>query len=660
MKKVFLFGLIFLSFMWLMTLCQKPAEKQNQRSTSTSAVTEEVADFHTSEIDSLLQYGTEEEKDSINKYLADQARLRDERVYGTFVSALTGEDKVITLENEKIRVGISSKGGTIESVVLKEYQNNYDTTQTELRLFDKENNMMHLTFNGSRGNDLDIPTKDLYFQAVNQTESAVTMRLKSSDGAMINYTYRLSPDSYLVDFVISSENLEKAGVYKSCKLYWRQWLLRTEVGRTFENRYSSLYYRFKGEEPDDDDLESSTQNGVKSINNGNLTWFSFKNQFFSSILISNDAFVGGQLISSYFDENKMLGTERLGEKYLKDYTAKDLIFDYNNNEAKLCFFFGPNNYSLLDDMSEEAAARVGLAGEDIELEHSVYLGWWIVRWVNRLIVLPFFHWLDSFNLNYGLIILLMTLLIKLITYPFTRKSMLSSAKMRIAQKLPEVQAIIAKYPNQEDAMKKQQEMMALYGRIGVNQMGGCIPMLLQWPVLIALFFFFPASIELRGQSFLWAHDLSTYDAILTWDSQIPVVNWIFHGHISLFCILMTVTNIFNTWMMQKMNPAQQGMPGMQVMMYLMPLLFLAILNDYSAGLSYYYFLSTLFSIVMTYAIRASLDEQKILDQMRFNLSNPRKKSEMSGCAGIMARAQEAQRQQQLQQKKEQKARMRKL
>lgn len=651
MKKVLTFGLLFLLFMWLMSMCQPKNKHQGNAVSQSSGTT--TLEKHTPEIDAILSSGTDVEKDSCINLLSE--------VYGTFAASAVGEEKIVTLENEKIRVGISSKGGMIESVVLKEYKNNYDTTQTQLILFDKGNNEMSVTFNGHRGNDLDIPTERLYFQPVQQTENSVIMRLTSTDGAVINYTYKLSSD-YLVDFAISSENLDKVGVYTTAKVNWKQWLYRTEVGRTFENRYSSLYYRFEGEAPDDDELESSTQEGVLPINNGNLTWFSFKNQFFSSILVSNNAFVGGELAtsSSYFKEERVSKSgERVGEKFLKEYTAKDLLFNYDN-EAKFCFFFGPNNYSLLDDRSEEAAAHVGLAGDDIELEHSVYLGWWIVRWVNRLIVLPFFHWLDGFNLNYGLIILLMTLLIKLITYPFTRKSMLASAKMRIAQRLPEVQAIIAKYPDQEDAMKKQQELMALYGRIGVNQMGGCVPMLLQWPVLIALFFFFPASIELRGQSFLWAQDLSTYDAILTWENPIPVVNWIFHGHISLFCILMTVTNLFNTWLMQKMNPAQQSMAGMKVMMYLMPLLFLAILNDYSAGLSYYYFLSTLLSIVMTYAIRASLDEEKILDQMRFNLSNPRKKSEMSGCAGLMARAQEAQRQQQLQQKKEQKARMRKL
>jgi len=249
----------------------------------------------------------------------------------------------------------------------------------------------------------------------------------------------------------------------------------------------------------------------------------------------------------------------------------------------------------------------------------------------------------------GIIILILTIFIKLVTLPFTYKSFNSSAKMRIAQKMPEVQAINEKYPNQEDAMEKQQALMALYRKMGVNQMGGCLPMLLSWPVLIALFYFFPTSIELRGQSFLWAKDLSTYDAILTWDNYIPIVNWIFHGHLSLFCLIMTATQVFYTWLMQKQNPAQQAMPGMQMMMYLMPLMFLVFLNDYSSGLSYYYTLSMLFSIIQTYAIRASMNEDKILADMKANLKKPAKAQKASGW---VARLQEVQRQQQEQLKKQ--------
>ncbi|MDO4496693.1 MAG: membrane protein insertase YidC, partial [Bacteroidales bacterium] len=487
---------------------------------------------------------------------------------------------------------------------------------------------------------------------LNATDREVTMRLTSADGGILDLNYSLDAETYLVDFVVKGSNVDRIAHDTNFNFKWNQKLIRTELGRDFEERYSSLFYRFDGESPDDDDLDSSTKNGQKNVS-GRLTWFNFKNQFFSSILVSGNAFHDGDLRSSLINEE-----ERDGKKYLKNYSA-NLFFEMADEE-KFCFFFGPNDYPMLNDLSEQVAERVGLGDEDIELEQTIYLGWPIVRWVNRFIVLPFFHWLDGFNLNYGLIILLLTLLIKGITFPFTRKSMLAGAKMRIANMMPEVQKVNEKYPNQEDAMKKQQELMALYSRMGVNQMGGCLPMLFQWPVLIALFYFFPTSIELRGQSFLWANDLSTYDAIITWDTYIPVIDWIFHQHISLFCVLMTATNIFYTWLMQKQNPAQQSMPGMQMMMYLMPLMFLAILNNYSAGLSYYYFLSTLFGIIQTYAIRASLNEEKILAQLKHNLYHPKKQSEQSGCAGWAAKLQEVQKQQQAEMKKQQQARMRKM
>jgi len=598
----------------------------------------------------LAESLTSEQRDSLALVSAFNDSLKTATKFGPLAAATVGEERIVTIENSLLSIDINTHGGMIERVALKPYQNQYDSTN--LVLFNAENNSMELIFEGRGNYRDDISTKELFFEAVNETPTGVTMRLKSIDGGVLDLVYALSEDSYLVDFSVKSENIKNIVHDTRFNLKWDQKLLRTELGRDFEERYSSLFYRFDGESPDDDELESSTKNGKRAVS-GPLTWFNFKNQFFSSILVSRNIFTDGELRSSIINED-----DRQGKTYLKDYTA-DLYFDLEQDE-NLCFFFGPNNYSLLNDLSEEAAAKVGLGDVDIELEQTIYLGWPIVRWVNRFIVLPVFHWLDSYGLNYGLIILLLTLLIKGITFPFTRKSMLAGAKMRIANQMPEVKKINEKYPNQEDAMQKQQELMALYGKMGVNQMGGCVPMLFQWPVLIALFYFFPTSIELRGQSFLWAHDLSTYDAIISWSTYIPIVDWIFHQHISLFCVLMTITNIFYTWLMQKQNPAQQSMPGMQAMMYLMPLMFLAILNNYSAGLSYYYFLSTLIGIIQTYAIRASLNEKKILEQLTYNLHNPKKKSENSGCAGWAARLQEVKKQQEADMKKQQKARMRKM
>ncbi|MBQ0057534.1 MAG: membrane protein insertase YidC [Bacteroidales bacterium] len=640
---------LFMGMTWWNGKNATERERERRAQALIEAAEREAQQQKDLELQALADSLTQEQKDSVLLVQAQRDSLNFAVQYGPLVSAVYGEEQIITLENEVLKVTVNTHGGMIESATLKNHINNLDSTQ--LTLFNKENNSMSFTFEGRGSMRDDINTANLYFTPVNVTDSSVVMRLSTADGGVLDFAYSLSPESYVVGFDICTKNLNLIAHDNRMNFKWNHRLLRTEVGRDFEERYSSLYYRFAGEEPDDDDLESSTKNGQKTIS-GPLTWFNFKNQFFSSMLISRNLFRDGELRTALINEEDVLGAT-----YLKDYSA-NLFFDLEQDVEHLCFYFGPNNYPLLNDLSEEIAARVGLGEEDIELEHTIYLGWPIVSWVNRFIVLPFFHWLDGYKLNYGLIILLMTLLIKGITYPFQRKSFVSSAKMRIAQRLPEVQKINEKYPNQEDAMQKQQELMALYGRMGVSQMGGCVPMLFQWPVLLALFYFFPTSIELRGQGFLWADDLSTYDAIVTWNSYIPIVDWIFHQHISLFCILMTVTNIFYTWLMQKQNPAQQSMPGMKAMMYVMPLMFLAILNNYSAGLSYYYFLSTLFSIAVTYIIRASMNENKILEELKYNLAHPKKKSEMSGCAGLAARAQEAQKQQKAEMRKQARKQMR--
>ena len=569
--------------------------------------------------------------------------------YGNIAAAATGEEQIINLSNNVLSVDISSKGGVLQKATLLEYENYKDE---QLVLFDAKNNHQYFTFYSVYGKY--ITTEDLYFTPLAKTDSSVVMRLMSDDGGILDFVYRLSPNSYLLDFTIHTVNLDNivAPTQPSLQLTWNQKLVRTELGRSFEERYSSLFYKYSGESVND-----LSQTGSDSERlDGPLAWFNFKNQFFSTILAGNDLFRSGSLSSNALKED-------VSPEYLKEYSA-DVEIDFTDRLkgeqiVPMTYFIGPNNYSLLRDMNDEIASRVGKTNENLEIQNSIYLGWPIVRHINRWIVIPIFHFLDNFNLGYGLIILLLTIFIKLVTLPFTYKSFKSSAKMRIAQKMPEVQAINEKYPNQEDAMAKQQALMALYGKMGVNQMGGCLPMLLSWPVLIALFYFFPTSIELRGESFLWAKDLSTYDAIITWDEPIPVVNWIFHGHISLFCLIMTVVQIFYTWLMQKQNPAQQAMPGMAMMMYLMPLFFLVFLNDYSAGLSYYYTLSLLFSIIQTYAIRASMNEDKILAEMKANLSNPNRKKGGKKASGWIARLQEIQRQQQEELRKQREEQMRK-
>ena len=560
------------------------------------------------------------------------------QTYGALAAATQGEEQIVTLENEVLRLQISTKGGQIKAATLKQYDDYQGNT---LELFDGSNNELYYTINTPKGT---FNTDKFYFEPVNVTAESATMRLKTDEGASLEFIYRLTAaDSYLVEYSLKMQNAERMINDRTLMLNWYQSLPRTELGRDFEGRYSQLYYKYQGQSTND---LSSTSSDDETLD-GRMAWISFQNQFFSTMLVTNDLFTAGRLRSEPV-------AKETDENVIKKYAAENLEFEVDMKSAEttipMCLYMGPKDYWKLSDMNEPAAAFVGKTNEDMDLEDSFYLGWrFIVHYVNSWVIIPLFHFMDKWIPSYGIIILLLTLFIKLVTLPMTYKSYKASAKMRIAQRLPEVQAINEKYPDQDQAMEKQQALMALYSKMGVNQMGGCLPMLIQWPVLIALFYFFPTSIELRHQPFLWADDLSTYDAFLTWDANIPVVNWIFGHHLSLFCVLMTITNIFYTWLMQKQNPSQQAMPGMKMMMYFMPLMFLFFLNQYSAGLSYYYFLSTLLGIIITYAIRWSMDEDKILEQLKANLKKPAKASKATGWA---AKLQEIQRQQQEQLKKQ--------
>ena len=306
--------------------------------------------------------------------------------------------------------------------------------------------------------------------------------------------------------------------------------------------------------------------------------------------------------------------------------ARDSIASFN-------FYLGPNLYPALS-----AIDRVS-PDEDLELTRLIPLGWSLFRWINTLIVIPVFTFLGHYIANYGIIIFLLTIFIKIILFPFTYKSFKSQAKMRVLA--PEIKEINEKYPGQENAMTRQQKTMELYNRAGANPMSGCLPLLLQMPILIAMFQFFPSCIELRGESFLWAHDLSAPDAIISWDADIPLISWAFDNHLSLFCLLMTATNIIYTRINMQSQPGGNSMPGMKLMSYGMPLIFFFWFNNYASGLSYYYFLSLLITIIQTWAIRKwAVDDKKVRAEMLANARKPRKKS------GFMARLEEAQRQQQ--------------
>lgn len=572
--------------------------------------------------------------------------LRRIQKYGVMAPLSEGESSLVTLSNENIKVSIDTKGGIPQHVELLKYTN---YLKQNVVLFNAEDNQLYFTFLASNGKYLS--TADFYFTPLHQTDSSVVMRLAVDEECYLDFVYALSPDSYVLDFSIRYRGLDNviSPTQPSMTVNWNQKLARQEQGRTFEERYSALYYKYVDDDVDELSESSSDDERVS----GSLMWVAFKNQFFSSVLISKGIFNAGELTSSVISEEQDIN-------YLKQYNA-ELEFDINLSSTEIesipmAYYFGPNSYPLLSDIDDEVAHLLHVSDDALQLQKLVPLGWGIFGWVNRFLVIPVFNVLSRFISNYGIIILLLTLFIKLITFPFTYKSYMSSAKMRVVNKLPEVAAINEKYKNPEDAMAKQQAMMAFYQKVGVSPMGGCLPMLLSWPVLLALFYFFPNSIELRGQSFLWAHDLSTYDAIISWDVNIPIISWIFGNHISLFCVLMTATNIIYTKISMSQNAGQQTMPGMKLMMYGMPLMFFAILNNYSAGLSYYYFLSTLLGIIQTYAIRAFVSEDKILQTLKENLKNPKKAPKKKGWIEKLQEIQRRQEQELRQQRERQQRR----
>lgn len=536
--------------------------------------------------------------------------------YKGFARHLGGENTVTTLENELMKVSISSRGGMVSAVELKKYDTEVGETPEPIQLFKGSNDGYSFTFTTS---DQRLDTREFNFTPVVESDTSVMMVLDLADGAQWGIRYTLHPQNYLVGMEIVQKGMGSVlpGSTASADFNWHQTMARNEKGRVFEERNSAIYYKYVGEGPDD----LSEQKDDSEQLNGRVKWVAFKNQFFSSVIIARNHFSGADLKSTVLKS----------DDYLKDMTMSATL-PYTVADGAVAafdFYFGPNDYPLLSKLDKQISPD-----EDLDLTRLIPLGWGLFRYINTWIVIPVFTFLSSFISNYGIIILLLTIFIKLIIFPFTYKSYKSQARMRVLQ--PEIKEINEKYPGQENAMKRQQETMALYSRCGASPFSGCLPMLFQMPVLIAMFSFFPSAIELRGESFLWAKDLSAPDYIVTLPFSIP-----FYGNgVSLFCLLMTIVNIVYMRINMQNQPGGDSMPGMKMMMYIMPVMFLFIFNDYASGLSYYYFLSLLITIVQTWAFRHFIDEKKVREQLLANAKKPRKKS------GFMARLEEAQRQQQ--------------
>ncbi len=528
-----------------------------------------------------------------------------------------GKNQIFVIETDLAKYEISRKGGFIRTVELKKYKT-WD--QRPLYLFDSTTSKMGISF---FSDNQVVNTKNLYFEVVGEPASknrytvsgndSLTLRFRvyakqgskkaSVKPAYIEYDYTFKGDKYMLGFNIHLKNM--AGIIPPnmnyLELKWHADMLQEEKTDDKLNG-STIYYKFY---KDNVENLSESKNEEKEIKT-KLKWIAFKQRFFSSIIIADN----------YFDDG-ILKTDKLKDiptpHYLKTMMA-DLTIPYNglkeDNSINMKFYFGPNQFNIMK--------RYGM-----ELDHLIPIGWgfFILAWINEWIVIPVFNWLGGYGWNYGIVILVLTILLKLMLFPIAYKTYLSSAKMRVLK--PEVDAISAKYPKKEDAMKKQQAVMALYKKAGANPASGCLPMLLQMPILFAMFRFFPAAIELRQKSFLWAHDLSSYDSILHLPWNIP-----FYGdHVSGFTLLMTISTIMYTYMNNKMMAGQtQTMPGMKTMMYLMPIMFLGIFNNYAAGLSYYYFLANIITFLQMIIFQKAINEKKLLKQIEAKKKKPVKKS----------------------------------
>ena len=547
--------------------------------------------------------------------------------YQGFSRYLNGEDKTVRLENEVLSLDLSSKGGMISRAELKKYGS---YRGGNVVLFDGKDDNYSFILNSA---DREFDTRNFYFTPVQESDSTVLMTLDLGRGTKFGLRYTLIPDSYIIRLDVVQNGMQSIipSNVVTMDFVWNQRMLRQEEGRMFEERNSAVYYKYAG---GDVKNLSEGSNDEEEINE-RIKWIGFKNQFFSTAFLAKTYFNRADLKSKVLNKSEA--------EYLKDMEAVTTV-DYNPTNptpASFDILIGPNLYPMLDDIDDKL-----YPGDDMHLTKLIPLGWTLFRWINTWIVIPVFDILGSWFSNYGIIILILTIFIKLILFPFTYKSYISQAKMRLLN--PEIKAINEKYPGQENAMTRQQKTMELYTKAGANPMAGCLPMLLQMPVLVAMFTFFPSCIELRGQSFLWVKDLSAPDAIISWTGNIPLITEYFGNHVSLFCLLMTATNIIYTKITMANQPSSQAMPGMKWMMYLMPLMFLVFFNNYAAGLSYYYFLSLLITIIQTYAFRHFVNEDKMRAKMAEAAKKPRKKS------GFMARLEEAQRQQQAMLREQQK------
>ncbi len=541
-----------------------------------------------------------------------------------FFSALSGENQEVVLKNESLELTFNTKGGTLAKATILNFADR--NGNNSVTLFDATEQNMNFMF---AGKDVNLITSNMYFTPMNVSDSTVTMVANAANGGALSIKYVLGKD-YMLRMSVQANGLSNifAPNYSEMDIVWSEKCRQQERGHVFENRYASLTYK---EKDDDSDYLNEYSEEVDEVIDVPLDWVAFKNQFFSAVLISkNDFAANSKMTSIPLDKSTA---------YLKQYEAKmKTFFDPTGAKAtEMEMYIGPNDFRLLQDMNEQT-----ITGKDLDLQELVYLGWPLFRIINRWFTLYVFDWLTALGLNMGIVLILLTMLLKVITYPMVKKSYMSSAKMRVLR--PKLEEATKQYDKPEDQMMKQQVMMGLYSQYGVSPLSGCLPMLIQMPIWIAMFNFVPNAIQLRGQSFLWIDDLSTYDPIIEWGTDL----WLIGDHLSLTCILFCVTNVLYTTMTMRQQKDQMigqqaaQMNMMKWMMYLMPVMFFFMFNDYSSGLNFYYFISLFFSAAIMWILRKTTNDEKLLAKLeakyKENQSKPKKTS------GFAARLEEMQRQ----------------
>lgn len=591
------------------------AERQRQQDSIQAVRMEErKAQMKTAELTQQAQQAVAEPEELTETEVTN--RLQE--AYGPFAIAAQGEEEHVVLDNGKVRLTISTLGGVIKRAELPEYKASGDSINP-LRLFGEGESKLDFTLRTI--NDRILQTANLYFTPVAQDSNRVVMRLKTNnEEAWLDFIYELS-DNYMVYFTLAPHQLqtELAQNVRLLDVEWSQVIPQHEQGRKFEERYAQLQYMLVG--GDIEKLSESKEDHEKE--NASIKWIGYKDQFFSTVFIADESFNSANFYSRPLPSSS---------GFIKQYsTSTQVPFDITGtNTTGFRFYMGPNHYNTLKSYDE------GVAKEDkLHLKSLVPLGWKIVSWINIILVIPMFDLFTSWGMHIGWVILLMTLVIKLIILPFVFVSYKSSAKMRALK--PQIDAINEKYPA-EKMQERQQATMQLYQQAGVSPMSGCLPMLFQFPVLMAMFWFLPTAIELRGKSLFWADDLSTYDAVFHWGTNIPLLG----DHLSLFCLLMTIANFGYTFITMQSQATDPNMKFMKYMMYAMPLMFLFIFNDYAAGLSFYYLVSLFITIIQTMIFRWALDDKKMLAEIEAN----KKKRAGKPKSGFMQRLEKMQQEQQ--------------